>query len=202
MTDGNLVGSGINKVGGGGATVWGSPVDRLTLVGDAARDVFGNFAPSASAIVRLYGKPNDGFSIGAIGKFKVDGFGVGPNNEIESEIESGILLSYARAGYHLDMNAITGFGTGDDGEIDTEGRLRFGKDLGSMVRVGADGLMRYRVAGTNKLLGGRTWDFAGGPQVVVGSSHFFGALTAGPTFMNVASGVGWTGIISIGGASF
>src|SRR5690242_14958505 len=31
---------------GGGATVWGSPVDRLTLVVDAQRNVWGNFSPS------------------------------------------------------------------------------------------------------------------------------------------------------------
>src|SRR5262249_51715735 len=33
-------------IAGGGVTVWGSPIERLTLVGDAARDQFGNFAPS------------------------------------------------------------------------------------------------------------------------------------------------------------
>jgi hypothetical protein len=191
-----------DKVGGGGVTAWASPIDRLTIVADAQRNIFGEFGPSAAAIVRLFGKPNDGFSLGAIGKFKVDGFAMGPNKEMESEIEGGVLLSYARAGYHLDMNAITGFGTGDDGEIDTEGRLRFGKDIADMVRVGVDGQGRYRLAGDTKLIGGRTWDFAAGPQLMIGSSHFFGSLTAGPTYMNVASGVGWTGIISLGGASF
>lgn len=199
---GNGVMSSGNKIGGGGATVWGSPVERLTLVADAQRDIFGNFAPSAAGIVRLYGKPNDGLSLGAIGKFKVDGFGVGPNNEMESEIEGGMLLSYTRAGYHLDMNAITGFGTGDDGEIDAEGRLRIGKDLGGMFRVGVDGQGRYRMAGAKSLPGNRTWDFAAGPQLLVGSNHFFGSVTAGPTIMNVSNGVGWTGIVSIGGASF
>jgi hypothetical protein len=68
--------------------VWGSPIDRLTLIGAAPRDMFGNFAPSAAAMVRLLGTPNDGFVLSALGKFKVEGFATGPNNEMESEIEA------------------------------------------------------------------------------------------------------------------
>jgi hypothetical protein len=195
-------GGGQRSILGGGATVWGSPIDRLTLVGDGSRDVFGNFAPSAAAIVRLFGTPNDGFALGAIGKFKVDGFGVGPNNEIESEIEGGLLMSYVKYGWHLDLNAITGFGTGDDAEVDTEGRFRFGKDLGSMWRLGIDAQGRYRLNGANPVMpNGRWWDAAGGPQLMLGSSKFFGALTAGPSTMGIVSGVGATGIITIGGAT-
>jgi hypothetical protein len=187
---------------GGGVTAWGSPIDRLTLVGDGARDIFGNFAPSAAAVVRLFGRPGDGFSLGALGKFKVDGFGVGPNDEIESEVESGLLLSYAKLGWHLDLNAIGGMGLGDDGEVDAEARARFGRDIGSLLRVGLDGQARMRVAGATKLVGGRTWDFAGGPQVLVGSGHFFGAVTGGPATMGVAAPiVGWTSIVSFGGTT-
>jgi len=189
-------------IAGAGLTLWGSPFDRLTLVGDAARDVNGNFAPSAAAIVRILGRAEDGPSLGVIGRFKVEGFGVGPNDEMESEIEGGLLFSYAKSHWHLDVNAITGFGTGDDGEIDTEGRLRIGRDIGEHLRLGVDGQARYRLSGDAPLVGGRSGDFAGGPQVLFGSGHFFGAFTAGPTTTNVFSGLGWTAVATIGGATF
>jgi len=194
-------GAGQKAVAGGGAAVWGSPVDRLTLIGDASRDQFGQFAPSAAAVVRLLGREGDGWSLGALGKFKVEGFATGPNNEFESELESGLLLSYARYGWHADLNAISGFGLGDDGEIDVEGRLRLGRDLGSIFRVGLDGQTRVRAAGDNKLVGGRTWDFAGGAQALAGFGHFFGALTAGPATMGVVSNVGFTAVASVGGST-
>ncbi len=186
---------------GGGMTLWGSPVDRLTLVADAPRDATGNFAPSAAAIVRLLGRPGDGFALGALGKFKVEGFGVGPQNEMESEVEGGLLLSYARAHWHFDANAVTGFGTGDDGEIDVEGRARVGRDVG-IVRVGLDGQARYRAAGTTSLVGGRVGDFSAGPQVMVGDGHWYAAVTAGPSTTNVYSGIGWTGVATLGAAAF
>lgn len=196
-----LAGAGQRAIGGGGGSVWGSPVDRLTLIADGARDIFGNFAPSAAAIVRIVGRPNDGFSLGALGKYKVDGFAIGPKNEMESEIEAGLLLSYVRYGWHLHANAIGGRGLGDDGEMDTETRVRIAHDLGDIVRVGLDGQARVRVAGDTRLPGNRTWDFAGGPQLLVGTGHFFGALTAGPATMGMLSGVGWTGVLSFGGAT-
>jgi hypothetical protein len=195
-------GDGRGAIVGGGVTVWGAPIDRLTLVGDASRDAFGEFAPSAAAIVRVLGRPGDGFSLGVLGKFKVDGFAVGPNKEMESEIESGLLLSYARSGWHGDLNAIGGVGTGDDGEVDAEARLRLGKDLGDIARIGVDGQMRYRVHGDNALVGGRTWDFAGGPQVMVVRGPFFAALTGGPATMGVYHGVGLTGVVTLGGSAF
>ena len=185
---------------GGGGAVWGSPIDRLTLVADGSRDATGNFAPSAAAIVRLLGNANDGFSLGVLGKFKVEGFGTGPGGETESEIEGGLLLSYAKYGWHMDLNAITGFGTGDDGEIDAEGRLRANHDVGRFVRVGIDGQARYRLAGDTRLPGNRAGDFVAGPQVLVGSSTFFGSLTGGVATMGVVNQVGWTSIVAIGGA--
>jgi hypothetical protein len=125
---------------GGGLMVWGSPIDRLTLIGDGQRDVFGNFAPSGAIVVRVLGKNGDGWSLGGLGKFKVEGFGDGKPTgagtppakpgEIESEVELGVLVSYAKpGGVHLDLNAITGMGTGDDGEVDAEGRVRLGYDV-------------------------------------------------------------------------
>jgi hypothetical protein len=197
----SLSGSGQRTVVGGGGTVWGSPIDRLTLIGDAPRDMFGNFAPSAAVVVRLLGTPNDGFTLSALGKFKVEGFATGPNNEMESEIEGGLLLSYVKYGWHMDVNAISGFGTGDDGEIDSEGRLRIGHDIGSIVRLGIDGQARYRLAGDNKLPGNRNGDFAAGPQLLIGSSNFFGSLTSGPATMGVSNNIGFTTFLSVGGAT-
>jgi hypothetical protein len=175
-------------------------LDRLTLIGDGSRDMFGHFAPSAAAVVRVFGD-REGLSLGVLGKFKVEGFGTGPNGETEAEIESGLLLSYARYGWHFDLNAIGGVGTGDDGEVDAEGRLRFGRDIGELLRLGLDGQARFRMAGDTKLPGGRTWDFVGGPQVLFGQRHFFGALTAGPATMGVVKDVGFSAIVSIGGTT-
>jgi hypothetical protein len=189
---------------GGGGMVWGAPLTRLTLVGDFARDVFGNFAPSAAAIVPLLGDRSGGFSLAALGKFKVEGFAMGPNKEVESELETGLLLGYDRAGWHLDLNAITGFGLGDDGEIDTEGRLRVGYDVTSAFRLGLDGQGRYRLNGTNRLPGNRSGDFVVGPQAMLGSRHLFGALTAGPTSMGITDGdraVGFSTVLSVGGTN-
>jgi hypothetical protein len=190
---------------GGGVTAWGSPIDRLTLVADAPRDVYllGHFAPSIAAIARLFGRANEGWSLGALAKYKVEGFGTDPNGDLESEIEGGLLLSYGEhRGFHFDLNAITGFGLTEEGEIDTEGRLRLGYDVASMVRVGIDGQGRWRLAGSKALPNGAWWDAAGGPQIVIGTGHFFGALTGGPATMGVTnSGVlGWTLVASLGGA--
>ncbi len=186
---------------GGGVTVWGSPFERLTLIGDAPRDVTGNFAPSAAVVVRLFGNASDGFSMGLLGKFKVEGFGVGKNDEIESEIEGGVLLGYSKYRWHFDLNAVTGFGTGDDGEIDGEARLRIGADVSHLVRVGIDGQARYRMAGATTLIGGRAGDFQGGPQVMLGSGHFYGAVTAGPATTNIYSGIGWGAFVALGGTT-
>lgn len=199
-----LAGGSQRPTAGGGVTVWGSPVDRLTLVGDAMRDVYllDHFAPSAAAIVRLLGRADEGFSLGALGKYKVEGFGTDPAGELESEIEGGLLLSYAHRRFHADFNAITGFGLTEEGEIDTEGRLRLGYDLTPLVRVGVDGQGRWRLAGAASLPGNRWWDFAGGPQIVVGTGHFFASLTSGPTTMGLTTPnvVGWTAVASVGGA--
>ena len=188
---------------GGGITIWGSPVDRLTLVGDGSRNVYGNFSPSVAAIFRAVGKAREGWSLGLLGKFKVDGFAGGPTkDEMESEIETGLLLSYAHSGWLLDANAIAGFGTGDDGEVDVEGRLRVGRMVGQWVRLGLDGQARLRVAGPRLLPNKKTWDFSAGPQVVVGNRYFFGTLTAGPATMGLFDEkVGVNAMVSVGGST-
>jgi hypothetical protein len=199
-----LVAAGQDGVVGGGGAVWGSPIDRLTIIADGQRNVSRDFSPSAAAIVRLYGDGREGLTLGALGKFKIDGFGKGPGgDEVESELEVGALLSLASAGWHLDANAIAGRGLGDEGEMDSEGRLRLGRDLGSWGRVGVDSQARVRVAGPLTLANQRSWDFAAGPQFLAYSGNFFGALTAGPTTMGLVSqNVGFTALVSVGGTTF
>jgi hypothetical protein len=199
-----LMASGQDSVVGGGGAVWGSPIDRLTIIVDGQRNLSKDFSPSAAAIVRLYGDGREGLTLGALGKFKIDGFGKGPDGEeVESEVEAGGLLSYASAGFHLDVNAVYGVGLGDEGEMDSEGRLRVGYDVGSWARVGLDSQARVRVAGPLTLANGRSWDFAAGPQMLAYSGNFFGAVTAGPTTMGLVSDkVGWTALLSAGGTTF
>jgi hypothetical protein len=198
-----LVASGQDATIGGGGTVWGSPIDRLTLIGDAQRNVWGNFSPSFAIVGRILGKPDDGWSLGALGKVKIDGFASGPNkDEVESEIEIGALTSFSKRAYHLDMNILLGRGLGDDGETDTEARLRFGYDLGKLFRLGLDNQARLRIGGPKYLPNGKTWDFASGAQFMVGSSNFYGALTAGPATMGLVSeNVGFSSVLTIGGTT-
>jgi hypothetical protein len=199
-----LVASGQDAVVGGGGALWGSPIDRLTIIVDGQRNLAKDFSPSASAIVRLYGDGGQGLTLGALGKFKIDGFGKGPEGEeVESELEFGGLLSFASAGWHVDANAIGGVGLGDDGEVDTEGRLRLGYDVGQWARVGVDSQARVRVSGPLTLANGRSWDFASGLQLLGYSGNFFGAVTAGPTTMGLISrNVGYTALLSVGGTTF
>ena len=196
---------------GGGVTVFGSPIDRLTLIGDLPRDAAsGHFAPSVTVIGRPYGENARGFAFGLLGKYKVEGFGVeaettGPEGEdefeFEHEIEGGLLVGYAGDGWHVDLDAITGVGVKEGGEVDVEGRVRVGCDLGDYVRLGLDGQVRGRAHGAETLPGGRTWDFAAGPQVLVGVANFFGSFTAGPVTLGVAEGVGFSAMATAGGTT-
>jgi len=188
---------------GGGVTVWGAPFTRLTLVADAQRNAWGNFSPSAAVIVNVLGDAREGWSLGALGKFKIDGFASGPHkDEIESEVELGALVSFNHFVWHLDVNAIAGKGTGDDGETDTEARLRLGYDLGQYARLGLDGQTRVRVGGPKYLPNGRIWDFAAGPQFFLGTQRFFGVLSAGPATTGViGSNVAFLSVLSIGGTT-
>jgi hypothetical protein len=144
-----------------------------------------------------------GWPLAGLGKFKVDGFASGPSkDEIESEIEIGALVSFSGSRWHLDANAIAGRGTGDDGETDAEARLRFGRDLGDLFRLSVDSQMRMRVGGPRYLQNGKTWDFAGGPQLSLGSGHFYGALTAGPATMGMLSdSLGFSSLLCLGGTN-
>jgi hypothetical protein len=187
---------------GGGVTAWGSPVDRLTVVADAPSDVSGRFTPSLALLGRILGGRPEGWALGVLGKWKAEGFGVGPHgDEIESELEGGALFSLEESGFRLDTNALAGMGTGPAGEADAEARLRFGYQFGRLTWLGIDGQTRVRLEGPKYLPNGRIWDFATGAQVTVGPSHFFGAFTAGPTTMGLTSDtVGFTAILTAGGA--
>lgn len=188
---------------GGGVTAWGSPVDRLTLIGDASRDVSGRFTPSVAGMWRLYGTRGEGFSLGVLGKWKAEGFGVGPHgDEIESELEGGVLATVLAGRFHLDSNVLAGGALGGSGEADVEGRIRPGFDLGRLVRLGLDAQFRVRVAGPRYLPNGRIWDFAAGAQTVVGNQSFFGAFTFGPSTTGVLTeNVGVTGMLALGGTT-
>ncbi len=183
---------------GGGARMWGSPIERLTLQVNAQRllNGEGEFAPSASAMVRILGSRAAGWALSALGTYKAEGF-----DSLGGEAELGFLGSAASHGWHADLNTILGTGL-EGGELDGEARARAGYDLTKWFRLGADGQVRYRMAGDTRLVGGRTWDAVLGPQAVVGVGHFFGALSGGPTTMGIASGVGWTAVATVGGGSF
>lgn len=197
-----LAAKGQDNALGGGVTVWGSPIDRLTLIGDAPSDLDGRFTPSVALVGRILGGRREGYTLGALAKWKAEGFGVGPHgDEVESEIEGGALFSVRNSGFHLHANGLFGGGTGPAGEMDAEARLRLGYDVHRLVWLGVDGQTRVRVAGPKTLPNGRIWDFTAGPQVLVGKSHFFGSFTAGPTTMGlVTDAVGFSAMLSVGGA--
>lgn len=195
-----LAGSGQKTGLGIGLRVWGSPIDRLTIVADGERRVTGEFSPTAGAMVRLYGAPNGPFVLGVIGKWKAEGFGSG--KEIESEAETGILVAVHQGSFHLDANALAGVGLGDEAEADAEARLRVGFDIRDYFRLGLDGQFRKRIGGDRLLPGGRTWDFVGGPQVLASWKNFFASLTVGPSTMGwEGKNVGWLAMASIGGTT-
>jgi hypothetical protein len=194
---------GQTPIAGGGISGWWSPIDRATLIGDASRNALGELTPSAALVVRILGTPGDGWSLGGLGKMKLEGFGDEAAKEVEGELEAGLLTSYARGGWHLDLNAIAGAGLGDDGEADVEGRVRLGHDLGSFTRLGFDSQARFRVAGDKRLAGDRTWDFAAGPEAVFAFGHLYGSLFTGATTSTVPGiqRLGWLSVVSLGGVT-
>jgi hypothetical protein len=194
---------GQTPIAGGGVSGWWSPIDRVTLVGDASRNALGQFTPSVAAVVRIAGEPGDGWSLGGLAKMKVQGFADEAAKEVEGELEAGVLGSYARGGWHLDLNALAGAGLGDDGEADAEGRLRLAHDLGSFTRLGLDSQARFRVAGDKRLPGDRTWDFAAGPEAFFGFGRLFGSIFTGATSSTVpgVGRLGWLSVVTFGGVT-
>jgi hypothetical protein len=189
---------GHRPIAGGGLSAWWSPIDRVTLLGDGTRDAAGQLTPSGAIVVRILGERAEGWSVGGVGKMKLQGFGAEAAKEVEGELEMGLLGSYAARGWHLDVNAIGGAGLGDDGDADAEGRLRVAHDLGGSVRLGVDSQARFRVAGDKRLPGDRVWDFSAGPEAFFGFGQLFGSLFTGATTLGAAR-VGWSSIVTVGG---
>jgi hypothetical protein len=194
---------GQRPIAGGGVSGWWSPIERLTLVGDASRNASGQLTPSAAVVVRLVGDPGDGFCLGGLTKMKLQGFADEASKEIEGELEAGLLTSYARGGWHLDLNAIAGAGLGDDREADAEGRVRLAHDLGSFTRLGFDSQARIRIAGDQRLPGDRTWDFSAGPEAFFGFGRVFGSVFTGARSSAVPSTqrLGWLSVVTFGGVT-
>jgi hypothetical protein len=182
---------------GGGVRVWGSPIDRITLLADGERrETTNEFAPSASLQVRILGSRADGWALAALGRYKAEGF-----DELGGEAEFGALGSYARHHVHLDVNGVVGTAF-EETESDAEGLVRVGYDVLPYLRVGGEGRIRYRIAGDYTLPGGRDWDGIVGPQVLGYYRVLFGAVTGGPSTVGLTAKVGWAAIATIGGLAF
>jgi hypothetical protein len=192
---GGLAGNTVDKTQvAGGGRIWGSPIDRLTIILEAQRTYFGEAAPSITGTVRLFGDHAHGFAGGALLRYKAEGFA-----ELGGEIEGGLLLSVERTAFHLDTNVVFG-GSGEEEEADGEFKLRVGYDVGSFVRLGFDGRMRVRVAGQRKLPGDRLGDIIAGPEAVFAVNRFFLSAMGGPSTVGVAKGVGWSTSLTLGAA--
>jgi len=176
---------------GGGIRVWGTPIERATLLAEAVRRDNGEMAPALSLQVCFWNDPS--WAFGALGRFKSEGFA-----EIEGEVELGLLGSYDAAATHVDLNAIVGRGF-DEAETDGELALRVGRDVWGGLRAGVESRVRYRLTGDRALPGGRQWDIVAGPQLSASFDRFFASLLTGPTTVGVVSGVGWEGLLTFGG---
>jgi hypothetical protein len=181
---------------GASGTIFGSPIDRLTLIGAVERHADATSFPSAMAIFRLYGARADGFALAVSVRYKTEGFA-----EIGGETELGLLTSFVRGRWRGDLNAVVGAGF-EEGEADFEAKARVGYDLFRVVRLGLDGQLRRRLAGDRALVGGRRFDFVAGPQLSVGLGRFYAALTAGPSTVDVATGIGFSASASFGAVAF
>ena len=182
---------------GGGIRVWGSPIDRLVLVLDAQRrDSNDRFAPAVTVQVRILGSESEGWALGALGRYKTEGFA-----SMEGEIESGILISASHLAFHFDGNVVAG-GDFDGKEGDGELLARAGYDVLPFLRLGAEGRGRYKLAGTTELPGNRNWDAFGGPQVFAFADYYFAAATGGPSTVGLVDHIGWSVIATAGGVMF
>ncbi len=195
---------------GGGARIWGSPIDRLTIMLEVARPlddkacggagkpcVPANAAkPSATIIGRILGSQAQGYALAAQLTYRTDGFA-----DFGGEFEGSVLFSLARRGFHLDTNVTFGGAADpDEQEADGEVKLRFGYDVTSWFRVGLDGRFRYRLLGAQSLPGNRLGDAVGGPELLFSYKHLFVAVDGGPSTVGIAQGVGGTVLGTLGTA--
>jgi hypothetical protein len=180
----------------GGARIWGSPVDRLTIMFEVDRRDFSAAAPSATVAVRIFGDRASGWAIGAAATYRAEGFA-----NIAGEIEGAVLASFSRYRLHADLNGVFG-GALTEREMDAEVKLRLGYDVTPWLRIGGDSRFRMRVGNGKFLAGGRSYDAVGGPEVTFGYKNFFAAISGGPSTVGVAKGFGWGGTTTIGAALY
>ena len=183
---------------GGGARMWGSPVDRLTIIVEVVRpldDKIPAAKPSVSAMARIFGGAKQGYALSAQMSYRADGFA-----DLGGEIEGSLLFSLSRGRLHADANVTFGGAVTDETEADSELKLRIGADLTSWCRVGVDGRFRYRVAGAKSLPGNRVGDAVGGPEIVFSYRHLFLAVDGGPSTVGVVHGLGGTVVGTLGAA--
>lgn len=184
---------------GGGARIWASPVDRVTVLVELDKPYFREFAPSVTGMVRIAGDRRRGWALGVGVSYRAESFA-----ELGGELEGGLHFSVARSGFHSDLNVVFGGGLeeAEGGESDGEVKLRLGYDVTSWMRLGADGRFRQRISGDKTLPGGRLSDAMGGAEALFGYKNFFWALAAGPSTVGVARGYAWTGTGSFGVAIY
>jgi hypothetical protein len=185
---------------GGGARIWASPIDRLTVLVEMDRRFYREeFSPAVSAMVRIAGDRRRGWALGAGLTYRAESFA-----ELGGELEGALHGSFARAGFHSDVNVVVGGGLEEEegGEADAEVKLRLGYDVTPWMRVGADGRFRHRISGDKTLPGGRLSDVMGGPELLFGYKSFFWALAAGPTTVGVVRDYAWTGTGTFGVAIY
>ena len=187
-------GASSGSIGGGGFTLYGSPLDRLPLLATAERFADKHFAPTLRLAYRLLGSLDDGWALAAMGTYKAEGFA-----EVEGEVELGALFSLLQNRWHFDFNAVAGGGLEEKEELDAEAKLRAGYDVTDWLRLGVDSRARYRLRGERLLAGGRKGDFIGGPQAIVSWSRFYAAVLAGASTVDIANNVGATGWLTVGG---
>jgi hypothetical protein len=183
---------------GGGLHLWGSPLKRLTLMAEFERRLLGEedeVAPSAGLLVVIVGSREDRWAVSGLGRYKAEGFA-----EIEGEAELGVALSINPGRFHFDTNLVAGGGL-EESETDGEFLARVGWDAAPWFRIGADGRVRRRFGGDRVLAGGRSWDAIGGAQALASLGQFFGSLTAGPSTVGVADGMGWSALVVAGGVT-
>jgi len=176
--------------------VWGSPIDRLTILADGARRENGEWGPGIGAQVRILGSRADGWGLGLLARYKAEGFA-----ELEGETEFAVLGSYALHKVHVDVNAVIG-GSIEEDEGDAEFLARAGYEFTGFLRAGFESRGRVRIAGDKDLPGGRTWDVLFGAQVMGYKGPVFAALTVGPSTVGISDSIGWAILVTAGAIAF
>jgi hypothetical protein len=182
--------------GEGGMHIAASPIGRLTLQGFVGRGRDGRWAPTAGAHVRILGEQARGFALGAMARYRTEGF-----TEAGGEAEAGLTLGFKRSGLVLDANALAGVGVEEKeaGESDAEFAGRAGYDVASWVRLGVQGQGRRRLTGDRVLINGKTWDASVGPVLMLGvGDNMMLAASGGVTNRDVAQAAPFVSVFVAG----